>query len=518
VGPGGDSFQRLAIAAQQEGDHARALGLFLRAIDVDPGDWIAHTCVGNTLKTLGRLDEAIAMQRRAAELCDDYRVRSNLALAYRDAGRLDEAIATLREAIARSPEVAELYGNLSGVLLKAERPEEAEAAARRALALEPRQARFACNLGSARKEQGDLAGAAEHLRRAVALDPRDADAHWNLGLTLLALGEAGSELEGWRELEWRQRIPGLGVAAPAAAMATDAGVLPPWQGEPLAGRTLLLQAEQGLGDTLQFARYARLAKTIAGAGRVFLECQPPLERLLGRCVGVDAVVPRGARVPAADLRAPLFGLPLRLGGRAPPGAPDTPYLTAEPARRARWATLLAARAGGARLKVGIAWQGNRQYRADARRSIALASFAPLLRAAAATGVQVFSLQRGDGREQLDALPADAPVHDLGGALDAEAGAGGAFLDSAAVMAELDLVITSDTAIPHLAGALGVPVWTALAWLPDWRWGLRGERCAWYPRMRLFRQASPGGWPGVFERLAAALVTFEPARERPRGAR
>ena len=249
-----------------------------------PTSWIAHTCLGGSLKALGRLDEAIATHRRAVELGGDYRALSNLALTYRAAGRPDEAIVTLEAAIARAPGEAELHGNLSGLLLAAGRAVEAEAAARRALAIAPGEARFATNLAYARKEQGDFAGALVHLRRAIALDPQDADAHWNLGLTLLAApATPADEAEGWRALEWRHRIPGLGVT-PTAALAST----PVWAGEPLAGRTLLLQAEQGLGDTLQLARYARAAKAIAGAGAIVLECQPPLERVLRRCAGVDA--------------------------------------------------------------------------------------------------------------------------------------------------------------------------------------------------------------------------------------
>jgi Flp pilus assembly protein TadD len=499
---------RSGVAAQQEGDHMRALDIFLRAIDARPDDWIAHTCLGNSLRSLGRLDESIAIHRRALELGGDHRARANLSLTYREAGRLDEAIAILREAIAISPDSADLHGNLAGLWLAAQQPAQAEVAARRALALSPGDARFASNLGYARKEQGDFAGAAQHLRQAIARDPQDADAHWNLGLTLLAAPtSAEDEAEGWRQLEWRQRIPGLG---PAPRPETTA--IPTWNGEPLQGRTLLLQAEQGLGDTLQFARYARLVKERAGAGAIVLECQPPLERLLRRCAGVDVVVPRGGALPAIsiDARAGLFGLPMRLGGRAPGAGTPTPYLSAEPERIAHWRAVVAARTGAARFRIGIAWQGNPRYRADARRSIPLVQFLPLVRAVVAAGGAVVSLQKGqerDARDALAALPSAADVVDLGPALDADGSGGqpgGAFVDTAAVMAGLDLVITSDTAIPHLAGALGVPVWLALAHLPDWRWGLAGESCGWYPETRLYRQTSAGDWTGVFARMVGAV--------------
>jgi tetratricopeptide (TPR) repeat protein len=518
-----ESFQQLAFAAQERRDHLRAVDLFLRAIEADPRNWIAHTCLGNTLKAMRRFDDAVEVQRRAVELSGDRRALSNLALTYREMGRLDDAAAALREAIALAPGDAELHGNLAGVLLECDRAAEAEAVAQRALEIDPAQARAESHLGHARKEQGDLGGAAGHLRRAIALNPDDADAHWNLGLALLAAAGGGADgaaedpaaearrREGWRELEWRRRIPSLRVPAPE-----ELDRVPAWEGEPLGGRTLLLQAEQGLGDTLQLARYAAAAKRVAGAGRVVLECQPPIEALLRRCAGVDAVVARGRALPEADARALLFSMPLLMAhaGEGAVVAPAGAYLAADPDRVERWRAVLSSRAGRA-FRIGIAWQGNRRYRADGRRSIPVTRFVPVLRAAAAAGARVFSLQKGEGREQLAALPPDTLVDDLATDLDTYGVSGGAFLDSAAVMAGLDLVITSDTAMAHLAGALGVPVWVPLAHRPDWRWGQTGERTAWYATMRLFRQAAPGDWGGVFERVAAELASAA-AHRAPRG--
>jgi hypothetical protein len=264
-----------------------------------------------------------------------------------------------------------------------------------------------------------------------------------------------------------------------------------------------------------------------------------LRRLLAGCDGADQIVAAvrsagpspgpslasaGARsFPRFDVRAPLFSLPALLGGRAMDGGPETPYLRADPERIRRWRAIIDERAAErvqrlgrpwlrarAPFTIGIAWQGNRRYRADRRRSIPLVCFAPLFEAAARLGACVFTLQKGDGREQLGALPATAPVDDLAADLDleAEAGAdaGAAFLDTAAAMCALDLIITSDTAIPHLGGALGRPVWLLLSHLPDWRWGQggAGQRCRWYRRTRLFRQERPDDWAGVFARVTRAL--------------
>ena len=316
---------------------------------------------------------------------------------------------TLEAAIARAPGEAELHGNLSGLLLAAGRAAEAEAAARRALGIAPGEARFETNLAYARKEQGDFAGALVHLRRAIALDPQDADAHWNLGLTLLAApATPADEAEGWRALEWRHRIPGLGVT-PAAALAST----PVWAGEPLAGRTLLLQAEQGLGDTLQLARYARAAKALAGAGAVVLECQPPLERLLRRCAGVDTVVARGRRRRrrASICASGLFSAPGYLGGAAPGGSPPR----AVPDRRARAHRALARRGwpSAPRARASASASAGRAIRAiapTARRSIPLAFFAPL--AAADRGRRWRGGEPAKGRRPPAA--GGAAVRDLGG--------------------------------------------------------------------------------------------------------
>ena len=227
---GAEQLLRAGAAAQQRGDQAEALECYLAALSARPEDWVAHACAGTALKALGRLEEAIEMHRRAVELGGDHRALSNLALAYREVGRLDEAIATLQAAVARAPEVADLQGNLSGLLLAADRPVEAEAAARAALALAPDDARFESNLGYARKEQGDLAGGAEHLRRAIARDAGNADAHWNLGLTLLtAPASPEQERQGWAELDWRHQIAGLRLALTAGPRPSRAGTASRWQ-------------------------------------------------------------------------------------------------------------------------------------------------------------------------------------------------------------------------------------------------------------------------------------------------
>ena len=258
------------------------------------------------------------------------------------------------------------------------------------------------------------------------------------------------------------------------------------------GGTLLLYAEQGSGDTLQFIRFVPQVKE--RGGRVLVCCHQTLIPLLGCCAGVDRLTARGGPLPDFDFWAPLMSLPCILGmsdiGQVPAAVP---YVTADANLVQRWRTRLEEVPG---LRVGIAWQGNPKYRDDRRRSIPLRHFEPLSRL---EGVKLFSLQKGPGTDQLLPLADRSAVIDLGSTLDEEAGP---FMDTAAVMTSLDLVITSDTSIAHLAGALGVPVWVALTKVPEWRWLLDRADSPWYPTMRLFRQIEAGNWDEVFSRIAA----------------
>jgi tetratricopeptide (TPR) repeat protein len=335
------------------------------------------------------------------------------------------------------------------------------------------------NLGNAHRDQGRLEEAHACFARALELRPDYADAHWNRALLWLLQGDFE---KGLPEYEWRWQLKDFRRRAHSQ---------PLWNGAPLGEQTLLLYAEQGLGDTVQFIRYAALARR--HCGRIVVQCQPPLARLLAGYPGVDQLVPEGVPLPPFDAHAPLLSLPRLLGTTLDTIPANIPYLHADPGLVALWRDELASGAG---FKVGIAWQGSTKYRADRWRSMPLAQFEPLARV---PGVRLFSLQKGFGREQVHG--AGFPVTDLGGRLDE---AHGAFMDTAAVLKNLDLVITSDTVIAHLAGALGVPVWVAVPFLPDWRWLLEREDSPWYPTMRLFRQAQPGRWDEVFQLLAEAL--------------
>jgi hypothetical protein len=278
---------------------------------------------------------------------------------------------------------------------------------------------------------------------------------------------------------------------------------PLWDGSPLEGRTILVRVEQGLGDTLQFIRYLPLVQR--RGGRVILVCQPALVGLLtgSRGLGIERLLAQGDPLPEYDLHVSLLSLPGLLGTTLENVPADVPYLEAEPQPVEAWRQRLGSYRG---FKIGIVWQGNPDHRMDRFRSTRLAQFAPLARV---PGVHLFSLQKGPGAEQLAALTDRFPVTDLGSGLDD-------FRDTAAVLKNLDLVVSVDTSVAHLAGALGIPVWVALHFPAEWRWLTGREDSPWYPTMRLFRQTSPGQWEDVFRRIAEALRPrmAAPAELRP----
>jgi hypothetical protein len=322
--------------------------------------------------------------------------------------------------------------------------------------------------------------------RALELKPEFAEAHIGRSLALLLMGRFE---EGWPEYEWRWKRKG--VEEPVLQK-------PRWTGNTVKGARILLRCEQGLGDTLQFMRYAELVKQRCGA--VIVECQPPLARLLASCPGVDSVITSGLPLPEFDFHIPLLSLPALFGTSLENISAKVPYLWP----RADAVEKRKDELGDAgAFKVGIAWQGRKEYENDCCRSIPLAYFAGIARI---RGVRTYSLQMGAGREQLTDLGGESPIIDLGDRL-------GDFHDTAAIVRNLDLVITSDSAPAHLAGSLGVPVWVALSIGPDWRWLVGRTDSPWYPTMRLFRQSRPGDWGGVFRAIEGELAKLVKRRRR-----
>jgi len=320
--------------------------------------------------------------------------------------------------------------------------------------------------------------------KTLALRKDDADAQFMTALALLARGDYRA---GFEKYEARWRRTGM---PPAKSRGR-----PLWRGDtPLAHKTLLLHAEQGLGDTIQFARYVPL---VAKAGaKIVLEVHTELRALLARLPGAATIVARGEAVPPFDLHCPLGSLPLALRTELESVPADIPYLAADERRMAAWAERLGSRDLP---RIAIAWSGNASHINDRNRSMPFAALAPLFDAPA----RFISIQRDVRAGDAEALAAEKRVIHLGDALDD-------FADTAAVLSQCDIVITVDTAVAHLAGALGRPVWVLLPFAPDWRWGLSGDTTPWYPTARLFRQSSLGEWNGVIEGVGQELQHFTTA--------
>jgi Flp pilus assembly protein TadD len=461
------------------GRTVEAIACYRRALALRPDYPLALNNLGLALTERALLGDALAAHRRAVEIDPRYADGHNgLAAALTAAGRWMEAADHYRRALALDRNHVEALANLARLLRLGDRLDEAAALVRRATALRPGDAELWNNLGITCQERNESGAAIESFRHALALEPRHVSAHVNLGMALLA---AGRFAEGSAEYEWRwrgyrgARLPALGA--------------PLWDGKPIGGGTLLLWAEQGFGDTLQFVRYAPLLRRFAG--RILLACPPPLVPLLRSVSGLDDVLPWDAALPAIDAHVPLLGLLHRLGTTLDTVPQATPYLAAEPQRIAALAPLLA----GGRPRIGLVWRGNPGHPNDARRSLPLPLLQPLL---SLRGARFFSVQLGPAAADL-AVPALAGrILDLSPAI-------GDFADTAAILDELDLLVTVDTAIAHLAGALGRPCWLLLPFSAEWRWLARREDSPWYPTLRLFRQERPGAWPPVIARLVEALA-------------
>ncbi|MFL5257714.1 MAG: tetratricopeptide repeat protein [Rhodopila sp.] len=473
-------YRQVLAAAPRHAEALHALGaLALQAGRPDAADSLLQQAIG--LKPaasflLTRAHALLALHRaeEAAQLCRVVlRGQRNSAEAFQvlghalsDSGQPEAAIDAYRSALALNPLLPDIRNNLGTALRQANRLAEAEQELRQA----PPDPGALVNLSSVQKERGAFTEAEATLRRALAMAPGNPVLLHNWSLLMLLLGRPD---EAWKG--WEQRFR-------AGAVPPRPFTQPQWQGDALGNRTLLVHAEQGLGDVIQFSRYLP-----AIGGDVVFEAPPRLVRLLSGNPAMPRMIPAGDPLPRFDVVAPLLSLPAR--APIPPVSP--PYLFAEPGRIAAWK----GRVGDRGFRIGIAWQGFSGRHEDKGRSFPVALYRAL---AEVPGVRLISLQKGEGEEQLAA--AGFAIETLDGLDDGP----DAFVDTAAVMMTLDLIVTSDTSIAHLAGALGRPVWVALRRVPDWRWMLDRTDSPWYPSMRLFRQSRDGDWAPVLAAMAQAL--------------
>jgi tetratricopeptide (TPR) repeat protein len=453
-----------------------------RAMQLDPRNPDVYLNLGIAQYLLARHLDAAAACGRAIEFAPNHAgAHGHRGAALYALGCLQEALSCLDTALAIDPHNAFALKVRALCLLDLQRPEEALDSCDRAIALRADLADAYNTRGLALADLLRFDAAAASFARAIALQPHVREPYFNKGVRCL---QAGDFETGWELYEMRP-LPAATALTPAA---------PVWDGtQPIAGMTLWVNSEQGLGDTLQFCRYAGLLEE-RGA-RVILSVQDNLCALLQTLSTGIEVVGSTHIPPDVDFRCPLLSLPRAFRTRPDDIPARVPYLHPEPSRVTRWRERLQ---GRGRL-IGIRWQGS-TGRADAGRSFHVRHFEKI---AALPGIRLVSLQKGAGAEQLGGLPASLQIQDLG--TDFEPGGPDAFLDVAAVMECLDLVITSDTSIAHLAGALGRPTWVALKRVPDWRWMLDRDDSPWYPTMRLFRQRRHGDWEDVFDRMRVALL-------------
>lgn len=484
-----DNPQLLELAAAYAnavGDDQYALSCWQRLLELGDDAPAVHNSLALTLVRLRRVDEAEQVYRRGlAAFLADAPLRANLGLLLENLGRLDEAEARQREALALAPDSAEIRSNLASLLMRRGGEVEAEHLYREAIRLQPDLVMAYSNLGVLLSDGGRLVEAETRFRTALEIDPDASSARMNLGQLLLLQGRFA---EGWLFHEERQYVyaedgSGTHLAPPPC---------PQWQGEALAGKAIMVLPEQGLGDEIQFVRYVAWLRSL-GPAQLTLVCRPEQKALFSTLQGPDRLVSLQEASPylaEQDYWTLLMSLPLQAGTTLATLPAQTPYLFPDPLRQARHASLLA----GGGLRVGLVWRGNPWHSNDGDRSLpALDALAPLWSIA---GVRFFSLQKSE--RPLPPWPAELPLIDLAPVI-------GDMADSAALLSQLDLLITVDTALAHLAGALGLPCWVLLpAYRQDWRWLQGRSDSPWYPGMRLFRQPCRGDWRTVVAEVCKAL--------------
>ena len=521
----------LGTALSKLGRYAEAVASYHRALASKPDVFAAHRGSGIALLHLGQFERAVWNLEQAARLApNDASVQGDLGIALERLNRNQEALGCFDRALALVPNAFDMHFHRGVALIQLERPADGLADFERALALDanssealnnrgvalvqlsrPEEAlqSFAraalcrpdysdsyTNAGNALKGLKRYREALENFDRALSIKPDDVMTIWSKALTKLTLGEFR---EGWPLYESRLRLAHL---QPLQRRFSA----PRWSGsESVEHKTVLIHAEQGLGDTIQFCRYVKLLE--ARGARVILEVQPVLKPLLASLEIQGSLHSQGEPPPAFDLVCPLMSLPLAFGTEMDQIPAGVPYLNVNEAAARTWKQSLSTMPG---LKVGLHWQGNAATEKQPwlrGRSFALGEAAGL---AHLPEVSLISLQKGEGSEQREMVPFKSRIAQLTDPLERGPEE---FADTAALVTALDLVITSDTAIAHVAGALGVPVWVVLQFESDWRWMSAREDSPWYPTMRLFRQRRPGDWTEVFERVADELRALAVSQHR-----
>ena len=471
-----EAYNNMGVTLKEQGKLDEAMASFNKALAIKSDYAEAYNNMGTVLKDQGKLEKAIASYTKALSLKPDYaKAYNNMGVTLQEQGKLDEAIEAYKMALAIKSEYAEAYNNMGTVLKDQGKLDEAIEAYKMALAIEPDYAEAYNNMGSAFQDQGKLEKAIASFNKALSLKPDNAETYTNMGLTYLC---KGSLEEGFKFNEYRFKKQKVPTRAPREKLH--------WNGsEPIKGKEFLVYEEQGLGDIIQFCRY--LPTLVKQGAKVTFKVTQKLHAILQTMDSGVTLSTTDADEGQIDFEAPLMSLPHLFKTHLKTIPSMNPYLYANHGRTKTWGERLHTD----RFKIGICWQGSKS-KIDIGRSFPLSLFEGISKA---PNVELISLHKGEGEHQIKDISFDLTT--LGADFDADQDA---FLDTAAVMMNCDLIITSDTAIAHLAGALGCQTWVALKHVPDWRWMLDRSDSPWYPTMTLYRQKNPGDWACVFEAI------------------
>ena len=485
------TLNNYATLLQEMNRHEEAVEAYRQVIQLNPNASETYSNLCNALRALERNDEAVAAGRRAVELSPDRpEAAINLASAVQGIGQLHEAIAMLEPVLERFPTHVEGLNQLGNAHHRLGNLGQAIEIYKKTLAIKGDANEIRSNLALALEKSGHHDEARRQYEAIIRDDPKNNEVRFNYGLLLL---HAGDLPHGFAEFEYRWNCVGFRKERRYTNY-------PHWDGNDLTGRSILVHAEQGLGDSIQFVRYLPELQARYRPERIIFECQPELGRLLADCPGITQFFVRGELAPTFDVQCPLMTLPLLMKTSLETIPGGVPYIKADPARVEHWRNRWREQgASPTDLRVGLVWAGSPKHHEDRFRSIPLALFAPV---AAIPGVKLVSLQKGPATMQLSAAP--FAIENLDPEINS-------WFDTAAVLETLDLLITCDTGPAHLAGAMGRPVWTLSHFPGEWRWLQVRSDTPWYPSMRLFRQKTRGEWVGPIAEVAAALREFKETR-------
>jgi tetratricopeptide (TPR) repeat protein/ADP-heptose:LPS heptosyltransferase len=477
-----DVYSSIGSVLTQKGKLNEAITYYQKALQLDPNYTAAYNDIGIILIENGKFEEASSFFMKAIELEPGFALaHNNLGTTLQYKGLSEKALFHYRKAIEIDPAIADAYNNIGGILKDKGQIDEAVEYFQKALQLNPAFAEAYNNIGIVLSEKGNFDEAITYYQKAIKLKPHLSNAHLNMSFIMLSYGDFNN---GWKEYEWRLKIN--------APYLKDFSQLL-WDGSDISGKTILLYTEQGYGDAIQFIRYVPLV--VQRGATIIVECQKELVSLFQNVEGIEQVISIGEQLPAFDVHCPLLSLSLKFNTTIDTIPAEIPYIKVNPFSIQKWKDKLSD--DNLKLKVGLVWAGSRAHKNDRNRSFSLDTFAPL---AQFDNVVFYSLQKGDGSEQAKSPPDGMKFIDYTDEIHD-------FSDTATLIMNLDLVISVDTAVAHLAGALGKTVWTLVTFAPDWRWMLNREDSPWYPTMRLFRQPSYGNWKSVIDNVKEKLQLF-----------